>query len=144
MSKPDLQIRAYTEADETKVIALWEAAFPDAAPHNAPASAIERKLGTQRELFLVGVIDEQLVATVLGGYDGVRGWVYHMAVDEGHQRKRIGEKMMAAITMRLTALGCLKVNLQVRSTNNQVIAFYESIGFAVEDRVSMGKRLSEE
>ncbi|MFT5443884.1 MAG: ribosomal protein S18 acetylase RimI-like enzyme [Myxococcota bacterium] len=143
MGERDLRIRAYATADKEQVTALWEEVFPNDPPRNDPAIVIERKLGTQRELFLVGELRDQVAATVIGGYDGHRGWVYHLAVSPDHQRKHIGNEMMTAITKQLVALGCPKVNLQVRSTNHEVIAFYKTIGFEVEDRVSMGKHLSE-
>jgi ribosomal protein S18 acetylase RimI-like enzyme len=143
MADPALHIRVYREADEADVTALWTAIFPDTRPWNQPRAYIERKLGTQRELFLVGVRDGRLVATVLAGYDGVRGWIYHLAVVRELRRQGIGRAMMHAAEAELRALGCPKINLQVVASNSAVVRFYESIGYAVEDRISMGRRIEE-
>jgi hypothetical protein len=68
MADPVLTIRAYREADETAVVALWQRVFPDERPWNEPAAYIRRKLLVQRELFLVGESAGCLIATVLAGY----------------------------------------------------------------------------
>ncbi len=77
----------------------------------------------------------------MGGYDGHRGWIYSLAVDKVKRHRGIGASLMSGIEQELKALGCLKVNLQIVQSNVGVIEFYEQLGFAVEDRVSMGKRL---
>jgi ribosomal protein S18 acetylase RimI-like enzyme len=136
-----MQIRPYQDADEQGVIALWNEALPDAAPHNDPATAIRKKLAVDRDLFLVAAVDGAVVGTVLGGYDGHRGWVYSVAVDPRFRRRGIGAALIRRLEAALTHRGCLKVNLQVRATNTEVIAFYEKLGYGVEERVSMGKRL---
>jgi ribosomal protein S18 acetylase RimI-like enzyme len=138
----DLEIRAFRDADEADVVKLWTAIFPDARPWNHPREYIRRKLAVQRELFLVGATGGAVVATVLAGYDGVRGWIYHLAVAPAHRRHGYGAAMMAAAEERLRQLGCPKINLQIVRANAGVVRFYERIGFAVEDRVSMGRRLS--
>jgi ribosomal protein S18 acetylase RimI-like enzyme len=103
---------------------------------------IRRKLEVQRELFLVGVLGEEVVGTVLAGYDGFRGWVYHLAVHPAHRRRGFGRRLMQSAERRLRALGCPKLNLQVRARNAGVVAFYEALGYSVEGHVSMGKELS--
>jgi len=99
------------------------------------------KLTVQPELFLVGVADGKVVATVLGGFDGVRGWVHHLAVHNSSRRQGIATALMRAAEASLANLGCPKLNLQVRAANATVVAFYRSIGYDVEERVSMRKRL---
>ena len=84
-----------------------------------------------------------MVGTVIAGYDGVRGWVYHLAVDPSKRRRGIGRSLMQAVEVRLLRLGCPKLNLQVRAGNSSVVAFYRALGYAVEDRVSFGKRLDQ-
>lgn len=137
----ELVIRAFRETDERQVVALWREVFAGDPPWNEPAAVIRRKLGTQRDLFLVGELEGEVVATVMAGYDGFRGWVYHLAVAPARRRNGYGRAMMREAESRLRALGCPKVNLQIRATNTGAIAFYRAIGFDVEDRVSMGKRL---
>ena len=137
----DRIVREYAERDRDEVVALWHRVFADDPPRNAPVRVIERKLGTQRELFLVAERRGRVVGTVLGGYDGFRGWVYHLAVDPEHRRGGIGRELMQEIERRLNALGCPKINLQIRAHNSGVRAFYERLGFAVEAHISMGKEL---
>jgi ribosomal protein S18 acetylase RimI-like enzyme len=138
----DLKIRPYREADETGVIALWHAAFPNEPSQNVPADDIRRKLAVQPELFLVGELGGRIVATVMAGFDGHRGWVYRVAVLPEHQKQGLGQAIMAEAEQKLAEIGCTKINLQVRSTNDAVVAFYRSLGFEIEDRISMGKRIS--
>jgi len=92
-------------------------------------------------MFLVGCSDEQVIATVMAGYDGHRGWINYLAVHPDHQRAGIGRRMMEEAESRLRATGCPKINLQVRSGNAAVIEFYKTIGFRLDDVVSFGKRL---
>jgi ribosomal protein S18 acetylase RimI-like enzyme len=137
-----LTIRSYAEPNEAGVIRLWREVFPDNPPWNVPAEDIRRKLDVQRELFLVGTFQGEVVATVLAGYDGHRGWMHLVAVDPRFRRQGFGRAMMAEAERRLAALGCPKVNLQVRASNEAVVAFYRKLGYAVEERVSLGKRLT--
>jgi len=137
-----LSIREYVESDHDAVVHLWGVAFADDPPRNAPELVIQRKLETQRELFLVALLEGRLVGTALGGYDGFRGWVYHLAVSPDHRRLGIGRSLVLEVESCLRALGCPKLNLQIRATNGGVRAFYEELGYSVEDRISMGKVLS--
>ena len=135
-----MQIESFAERDEAEVIALWERCEL-LRPWNDPHKDIARKLRVQRELFLVGKIDGEVVATVMGGYDGHRGWVNYLAVHPAWRRKGFGRVMMEEVERRLRELGCAKVNLQIRDDNAGAIAFYVRIGFSRDAVVSMGKRL---
>ena len=137
-----MTIRPYRDADEPAVVALWQQCFPANKPWHEPHGDIQRKRAVQPELFLVGLLDDQLVATILAGYDGHRGWLYRCAVAPDLRRHGLGRQMVTAALDRLAALGCPKVNLQVLGSNRDVVAFYERLGFAVEDRVSLGKQLA--
>jgi ribosomal protein S18 acetylase RimI-like enzyme len=137
----DLVVRSFTESDAPHARELWDAVFADDPPWNEPDAVIRRKLGIQRELFLVGELDGRLVATLVGGYDGFRGWAYHLAVDAAHRRRGFGRAMMRELEVRLRELGCPKLNLQVRSSNASAVAFYRALGYAVEERVSLGRLL---
>ncbi len=136
-----MQIRPYRETDQDAVIALWQVVFSDAPPWNPPKVDIQRKLSMQRDLFLVATIDETVVGSAMSGYDGHRGWVYYVAVHPSYQRQGIGRELMAAVEERLTRLGCPKINLQVRASNQGAAAFYQKLGYDIEERISMGKRL---
>jgi len=136
----NVQIRPYQESDERTVIELWNEASPAHAPHNDPATAIRKKLEMQRELFFVAEMDGVVVGTAMGGYDGHRGWIYTVAVNSQFRRQGIGSALIRRVEEGLSNLGCLKVNLQIFSSNAEVVAFYEKLGYSVEERISMGKR----
>jgi len=138
-----MEIRPYTDSDRDDVARLWREVFPDSPPWNRPEDDIERKRTVQPGLFLVAIDDEELVGTAMGGFDGHRGWVYYVAVRPEHRRKGIGASLMRAVEKGVAGIGCTKLNLQVRSTNREVIEFYRKIGYEIEDRVSMAKRLVE-
>jgi ribosomal protein S18 acetylase RimI-like enzyme len=135
-----LEIRTFVESDEKAVIALWSRCGL-LRPWNAPRKDIARKLQVQRELFLVGTLDGVVVATVMAGYDGHRGWINYLAVDPGHRRMGLGNALMVEAERLLRELGCPKINLQVRRENIEATAFYSHLGFREDDVVSYGKRL---
>ena len=134
-------IRPYQAADQEAVIALWQQVFPDTPAHNDPQLDIQRKLTVQPECFLIALIEDRIVGTIMAGFDGHRGWVYYVAVLSEQRRQGIGQALMTAAEQALAQLGCRKINLQVRPDNNTVLAFYRSLGYAIEERVSLGKRL---
>ena len=125
------------------MIALWAGIFVEGyeAPHNDPDVSIGLKTAYDPELLLVAVDGSRVVGTVMGGYDGHRGWIYSLVVDENERHRGIGTEMIEEVVRRLMARGCLKVNLQVMPDNEGVVRFYQELGFSVEDRLSMGKRL---
>jgi ribosomal protein S18 acetylase RimI-like enzyme len=135
-----LEIRPFQKTDETAVIALWQACEL-IRPWNNPEKDIPRKLAVSPELFLVGLRDGKLIAAVMAGYEGHRGWINYLAVHPEHRRSNYGRQMMAAAEKLLHSFGCPKINLQVRSTNRAVIEFYQRIGYSVDEVVSLGKRL---
>jgi ribosomal protein S18 acetylase RimI-like enzyme len=139
-----LEIRSFIEKDEKAVAALWRRVFPDSPPWNVPEEDIRRKLFVQRELFLVAMRGSELVGTAMGGYDGHRGWVYYVVVSPEHRRQGIGKLLMRRVEESLAEMGCPKLNLQVRTSNAQAVSFYQHLGYEVEERISMGKRLNAE
>jgi ribosomal protein S18 acetylase RimI-like enzyme len=137
-----LCIRQYNSEDEGAVVALWEACNLT-RPWNNPQLDIERKISVNDGLFLIAETTDKvkLLGSIMGGYDGHRGWVNYLAVDPGHQRQGVARLLMAEIETLLLARGCPKINLQVRTGNNDVLAFYNALGFTVDQAVSLGKRL---
>jgi ribosomal protein S18 acetylase RimI-like enzyme len=142
MTESKLVVRPYVETDEAQVIQLWREVLPDNPSWNVPKADIDRKLAVQRELFLVGDLDGEIVGTVMAGFDGHRGWVHLVAVATKQRHQGFGRAMMIEAEKKLRDIGCTKINLQVRATNQGVIDFYEKLGYSVEERVSMGKRFS--
>jgi ribosomal protein S18 acetylase RimI-like enzyme len=136
-----MNIRAFAEEDTPDVVALWSEVFGYEAPHNAPATVIGKKLAVQRELFFVADEGGRVVGTVMGGYDGHRGWIYSLAVEPQCRRRGVGRMLVQHLERALVDLGCLKINLQVLAGNAAVAGFYERLGYKVEPRISMGKIL---
>ena len=136
-----MQIRAYQPADQAAVVDLWGRCGL-LAPQNNPRADIQRKLADSPELFLVGTLDSQLIATVMAGYEGHRGCINYLAVAPQSKKHGYGGQPMAHIETLLRARGCPKINLLVRTNSQSVIAFYQRLGFACDEVVSMGKRLA--
>ncbi|MBX7165329.1 MAG: GNAT family acetyltransferase [Pirellulales bacterium] len=133
------QIRRFEEDDQAMVVAFWTQVFNYSAAHNDPLTIIRNKLATQRELFWVALVDNRIVGTVMAGYDGHRGWIYSLAVDPALRRHGIGTALMDHAELALKNQGCPKINLQVMASNAAVVEMYRKLGYAVEDRISMGK-----
>jgi ribosomal protein S18 acetylase RimI-like enzyme len=138
-----MNIRTFASTDAAAVIAVWQACGL-VVPQNDPLADIERKLLVYPELFLVGEYAGRVVASVMGGYEGHRGWINYLAVDPTEQGKGYGRLMMAEVEQRLRAMGCPKINLQIRASNEAVIRFYKSLGYGNDNVVGLGKRLVED
>jgi ribosomal protein S18 acetylase RimI-like enzyme len=138
-----LVIRPYEPRDEEQVIDLWFRCDL-VVPWNNPKQDIDRKLQVNPELFLVGELGGRVVATCMAGYEGHRGWVNYLATDPDLRRQGIAVKMMEAAEKGLLAIGCPKINLQVRAGNEAAVKFYEAVGFKMDDIRNMGKRLEED
>jgi ribosomal protein S18 acetylase RimI-like enzyme len=137
---PELAIRAFAPIDEAAVVELWRTCGL-VRDWNDPHRDIQRKLTTQPELFLVGEVSGRIVASVMAGYDGHRGWVNYLAVEPDTRGFGYARTLMAEVERMLTERGCPKLSLQIRSTNERVVAFYQRLGYGVDPVISMGKRL---
>ena len=102
---------------------------------------ISRKAILDDGLFFVAVRGEKVTGTVMAGWDGHRGWIYSLAVHPLMREQGIGRKLVDRAVDELKQRNCPKVNLQVMPGNSCVIGFYEKLGFLVEERVSMGRKL---
>lgn len=142
-----VQIELFASSDRDAVVELWHRCDL-LRPWNDPDKDIDRKLADSPDLFFVARLQEAeagedapLVAAAMAGYEGHRGWVNYLAVDPRYQGAGVGRIMMQHIEAVLLSRGCPKINLQVRETNSDVIAFYRSLDYEVDAAVSMGKRL---
>lgn len=135
-----MEIRALRPSDQADLIRLWVRCGL-VAPYNNPEMDIARKLKVRPEWLLVGTVDRELVASCMTGYDGHRGWINYLAVAPEYRRRGLARKMMGEAERLLRGAGCAKVNLQVRIDNQEVMAFYRSIGYSEDQVRSMGKRL---
>jgi ribosomal protein S18 acetylase RimI-like enzyme len=135
-------VRSFQEEDRAAVIDLWRRSGLIVS-WNDPGADIDRKLQVQPELFLVGVETDMIVGTVMGGYDGHRGWVYYLAVAPEFRRRGYARLLLDRVSKLLRDMGCAKLNIMIRSTNQEVRAFYQRLGFTEEDVVCCGKRFKE-
>jgi ribosomal protein S18 acetylase RimI-like enzyme len=135
-----MKIRKFSESDRKAVISLWQACELT-RPWNDPDLDISRKLSVQADLFLVGELEGEVVASVMGGYDGHRGSVFYLAVAPKCQGCGYGSALMAEIQTLLVSMGCPKLNIVVRTSNSKVLSFYKHLGYEVDDVISLGKRL---
>jgi enoyl-CoA hydratase/carnithine racemase/ribosomal protein S18 acetylase RimI-like enzyme len=123
------------------VILLWKEVFGYETEHNVPELVIDKKLAHGDDLFFVAVNNRSVFGTIMAGYDGHRGWIYSLAVSPAVRKQRVGSRLLEFAEQKLTDLGCLKINLQILSSNEGVQKFYISNGYQTEERISMGKRL---
>jgi ribosomal protein S18 acetylase RimI-like enzyme len=129
------------EHHRAAVITLWETAFGYETAHNTPSLVIDKKLSVADGLFFVALAEDGVVGTVMAGYDGHRGWLYSVAVHPAQRRQGLGARLVRHAEQALTDRGCMKINLQIVSTNESVKGFYEALGYGVEPRLSMGKKV---
>ena len=135
-----MKIRTFDIEDQTAVIELWKAC-QIVVPWNDPAKDIARKLKVDADLFLVGEIDGEIIATVMGGYEGHRGWINYLAVSPQQQRKGYARKIIEYLEQLFQLRGCPKINLMIRATNAEATAFYQAVGYVAETSIALGKRL---
>ncbi len=139
-----IQIREFAyPADYDAAIQLWNSV--GTGVHVGPSDTraeLEKKLGRDPDLFLVAVDGNKLVGTVIGGFDGRRGMVYHLAVDEAYRRVGIASGLMGVVEERLKAKGCIKCYLLVRPDNDGALEYYNAIGWTVSDNVIFMKELA--
>jgi len=135
-----MKVRTFQSGDEAAVVALWEECKLT-RPWNDPHKDIARKLAVQPELFLVGTIDGAVMASVMAGYEGHRGWMNYLAVAPRHRGRGYGRALVEHVERLLRERGCPKVGLLVRNTNKEAAEFYRRLGYAQDESISLGKRL---
>ena len=122
---------------------LWERSGPGIhlGPSDAP-DEIRKKLSRDPELFLVAVADGRLIGTVIGGFDGRRGIVYHLAVEPDYRQQGVGTALMDELERRLRALGCIRAYLMVVDGQEEVCRYYEARGWGRMTIITYGKNLT--
>ena len=142
-SPSNFAIRQFVPNDTNRVIFIWEQC--DLVRNwNNPNFDIQRKLNFQKELFFVGLLNDEIIATAMFGYDGHRGWLNYFAVLPNFQKRGFGKQLMTFGEMALIEKGCPKLNLQIRNDNTKAINFYKKVGYKEDAAVSFGKRLIED
>jgi ribosomal protein S18 acetylase RimI-like enzyme len=137
---PALAIAPLEDADIAAVIALWQRCGLT-RPWNDPAADIALARQGANAAMLLGRDGEAVVASVLVGHDGHRGWVYYVAVDPQHRKRGFGRAIMTAAEDWLRARGIQKLLLMVRPDNTQVQAFYETLDYDEQERIVYAKWL---
>lgn len=140
-----MDIRVFLPRDRDAVIALWEACGLT-RPWNDPGIDIDFCVSKPESTILVGEAGgpentRRVVASVMCGHDGHRGWLYYLAVDPALQKSGHGRAMVAAAEDWLKSRGVPKVMLMVRPENDKVRAFYDALGYTEEPRVIFARRL---
>ena len=136
-----MKIREFKIGDYPIVRDLWQTAGLILRPGD-DLEDIKLKLQRDPDLFIVAQQDDRIVGSVIGGWDGRRGWIYHLAIRPEQQRKGIGAKLVAELERRLAAKGAKKVNAQVYKWNDQSVVFFKAIGYNEQtDLVMIGKQL---
>jgi ribosomal protein S18 acetylase RimI-like enzyme len=128
-----------SEGDLADIDALWREAFPDDQLRHRAETAVPAKMAFQPDLCLVAREDGRVIGSIIAGYDGYRGHINRVAVLKTHRGRGIGALLVREAESRLGALGCTKINLQIRAANHAVTRFYRSLGYTVEEHISMGK-----
>ncbi len=138
-----MKIREFDVSDQDAVVNLWKECNLT-VPWNDPHKDIQRKLKVDPDLLLVGELSGSIIASVMGGYEGHRGWINYLAVSTQHRRKGYARVIMEHVENRLKQKGCPKINLQVRESNTDIIAFYEAIGYGNDNVLGFGKRIEQD
>ena len=137
-----MQLREFKLEDYDAVRALWEQ-YPNALGigRSDAREEIVKKLERDPDLFLVAEDAAKIVGTVIGGFDGRRGLIYHLAVDPGYRGQGLGRALMAEVERRLSDRGCLRAYLLVKPENLDVIDYYARLGWEQMPVTIMAKNL---
>ncbi len=137
------EIRPFCYAEDyAAVIDLWEHAGPGIHVRRSDQpEEIAKKLQRDPDLFLVAQDGGQIVGSVMGGFDGRRGMVYHLAVTEAYRHQGLGAALMQELEDRLRQKGCIRCYLLVTKDNLNAQRFYEDHGWECMDLYTYGKNL---
>jgi ribosomal protein S18 acetylase RimI-like enzyme len=140
MRRMGFQIVAYEPKFLDAVVDLWKKCNL-IVPQNDPVEDIQKKVEFQPKLFLIGLLNGKVIGSIMVGYEGHRGWINYLAVAPEYQGRGYGRRLVQKGINALKGIGCLKVNLQVRNTNTEVIDFYRHLGFKDDNVTSLGLRI---
>ena len=138
-----MYIREFKPDDYDTVVTLWKRAGILLGISDTKVEVL-RMPETHPELFLVGELNKRIIAVVMGGFDGRRGIVHHLAVDPDHQNQGYGRRIMQELEQRFKNLNVVKINFWLRQENSQAIGFYENLDYHVrDDLVTISKVLQQ-
>ena len=129
-------------SDYPQVINLWKNAGPGIHLRRSDErDEIIKKLQRDPDLFLVAEINGHIIGSVLGGFDGRRGMIYHLAIDDSYRKKGIGTALMNELENRMKQKGCIRSYLLITRDNLDAVRFYETVGWEQMDLLIYGKDL---
>ena len=143
LSSADTIIREFHFSDDySSVYTLWQNSGSGIQIRRSDEpEEIRKKLEHDPDLFLVAERGDRIVGTVLGGFDGRRGMMYHLAVAEEERRKGLASDLVSELECRLRAKGCIRYYLLVTPENHDAMRFYEATGWKHMDIHVFGKDL---
>jgi ribosomal protein S18 acetylase RimI-like enzyme len=138
-----IRLREFTLGDYDAVYALWQNAGPGIGLGRSDTrDGVAKKLQRDPDLFLLALDDDQIIGTVIGGFDGRRGLIYHLAVEQAYRARGIGKMLMDEVERRLVAKGCLRCYLLVMDDAREAIDFYRHLGWETWGVTVMGKYIA--
>jgi ribosomal protein S18 acetylase RimI-like enzyme len=135
-------VREFRSRDAEGLRALWEGVgFGSLGDDDM---SLRRFAQRNPGLLLVASQGPEVVGSGMGGWDGRRGWIYHLAVAEGHRRKGLGKELAQRLEAGLRDVGCRKVNAIVREGNDEAARFWKALGYEVSAARQFGRRLPDD
>lgn len=136
-----IQVHEFQITDYNVVLELWKEAGLVIRPGD-DLSGVRTKLLRDPDLFLLALMEGEIVGCIIGGWDGRRGWVYHLAVKPSHQRQGIATVLLSEVEKRLVEKGAKKINAQIYQANTKSLNFFKTRGYEIhQDLVMVGKHL---
>ncbi len=136
-----LDIKEFKPCDREPVVSLWERCGLT-RPWNNPHEDFDLATASASSTILVGRLDGRIIASVMVGFDGHRGWLYYLTVDPSYQGNGFGRELVAAAEEWLKAKGAPKADLMVRHDNADAVRFYKRMGHAPQDVTTLGEKLN--
>ena len=131
-----MKIQTFSLVFYDEVIQLWRKAGIGVSSSDSKVE-VERMLNRNPDLFLIGILKDKVIAVVMGGFDGRRGYVHHLAVDPTYQRKGLGTKIMTKLSENFCQKGIHKIHLFIEKRNKEVIDFYRNLGWDIREDLTM-------
>ena len=131
-----MKIEKFTMESYEDIVDLWRKSGISVGSTDT-RDEIERMLQRNPELFLIGKVDNKVIGVVMGGFDGRRGYVHHLAIDPDYQRKGFGTMIMDDIIKKFRKIGVHKVHLFIEKYNKELVEFYKNLGWEIRDDLIM-------
>lgn len=142
MNKTKVLIREMTSSDFQEVLSLWKKAGLDIGNEEMELSDLALLIKINPTSCLVLVKDKTIIGSILGTFDGRRGWIYHLAIHPDFQKEGYGSLLLEKVEKELKKKGAHRIHLGVAHANEKVLPFYEKLGYeVVNDALWLGKNI---